>query len=110
MPSLFFSVARWSVCGAVGKASSFAIFGLCVGLWGLAMCLAVKRWYCCYIIHSIFLYFSSILFQKPPLQSITTVACQSFGKSLKIALTILLPFPFIGELMSKKLMYLCDKL
>ena len=45
MPSLFFPVARWSVCGAVGQTHSLPSFVCSVGLWGLAMCVAVKRWH-----------------------------------------------------------------
>jgi hypothetical protein len=45
MPSLFFSGARWSVCGAVGQTHSLPSFGLRVGWCDLAMCVAVKRWH-----------------------------------------------------------------
>jgi len=45
MPSLFFSVTRWSVCGAVGQTHSLPSFGCSVGLCGMAMCVAVKRWH-----------------------------------------------------------------
>jgi len=58
------------------------------------------------IVHSKSLYFTFILSQNPLLQSIKTDGCQSFGKSVNTASTILLPLPFIGEFMSKKSMVL----
>jgi len=48
MPSLFFSVARWSICGAVGQTHSLPSFGSSLGSWGLAMCVTVKHWHCCH--------------------------------------------------------------
>ena len=82
-----------------GQTHSLTSFGRAFGILSdLAMCVAVKRWH--YIIHSISLYFSFILSQNPLLQSITTDGFQSLGKSLKIASTILLPLPLIGELIS----------
>lgn len=68
-----------------------------------AVCLIFLFWY---YIHSKCLYLLFIMPQNPLLQSITTVGCQSRGKSDNTAFTILLPFPFIGELMSKKSMVL----
>jgi len=87
-----------NVSRAFGQTHSLTSFGYSVGSWGLAMCVTVKRGH--YIIHSISLYFSFILSQNPLLQSMTTDGFQSLGKSLKIASTILLPLPLIGELIS----------
>ncbi len=42
MPSLFFSVVRWSVCSTVGQKHSLPSFGLRVGWCDLAMCVAVE--------------------------------------------------------------------
>ena len=46
---IFLSICYFvSVCRALGKTHSLTSFGCSVGSWGLAMCVAVKRWLSCF--------------------------------------------------------------